>query len=198
MLLDFHIWHYTDLLLGAFVSTFSPPPRNSAAYGDHGEAACSQMCTTTNNCAVFFFLPFRTFSFCSKTIKTCNWKSNEIHTGILTIFSFHHLSYSHSFLLLLAVLFSLGDPISTVLQYREVMMRNGVIMPVVKPQAAQQMCFRDLHLSLNGLVLCSGNPIFNLTLVSAGNPVFLMVTNILSFSAPYVFNHCCSWATAHF
>lgn len=26
---------------------------------------------------------------------------------------------------------------------REVMMRNGVIMPVVKPQAAQQMCFRD-------------------------------------------------------
>lgn len=22
-------------------------------------------------------------------------------------------------------------------------MRNGVIMPVVKPQAAQQMCFRD-------------------------------------------------------
>lgn len=46
-------------------------------------------------------------------------------------------SHSHS------LLFSLADPISAVLSYREVMMRNGVIMPVVKPQAAQQMCFRD-------------------------------------------------------
>lgn len=49
----------------------------------------------------------------------------------------------HFFLLPLPLLFSLTDPISAVLQYREVMMRNGVIMPVVKPQAAQQMCFRD-------------------------------------------------------
>lgn len=43
----------------------------------------------------------------------------------------------------LSLLFSLSDPISAVLWYGEVMMRNGVIMPVVKPQAAQQMCFRD-------------------------------------------------------
>lgn len=48
-------------------------------------------------------------------------------------------SSSHS----LSLLFSLSDPISAVLWYGEVMMRNGVIMPVVKPQAAQQMCFRD-------------------------------------------------------
>lgn len=43
----------------------------------------------------------------------------------------------------LSLLFSPADPIFAVLWYREVMMRNGVIMPVVKPQAAQQMCFRD-------------------------------------------------------
>lgn len=34
-------------------------------------------------------------------------------------------------------------PISAAPPYSEVMMRNGVIMPVVKPQATQQMCFRD-------------------------------------------------------
>lgn len=55
----------------------------------------------------------------------------------------HHVSYPHSFLLPLSLLFSLADPISAAAQCREVMMRNGVIMPVVKPQAAQQMCFRD-------------------------------------------------------
>lgn len=38
---------------------------------------------------------------------------------------------------------SLTDPISAGLQCSVVMMRNGVIMPVVKPRAAQQMCFRD-------------------------------------------------------
>lgn len=74
----------------------------------------------------------------------------------------------------------------------EVMMRNGVIMLVVKPQAAQQMCFRDPLLSLNGLGLCSGNPIFNLTPVSTGNSVFVSVTNILSFSPSCVFNHGCT------
>lgn len=42
-----------------------------------------------------------------------------------------------------SLLFSQADPISAVRKYRVVMMRNGVIMPVVKPQATQQMCFRD-------------------------------------------------------
>lgn len=53
------------------------------------------------------------------------------------------LLFALSFPLPLFPLYSQADPISAVLQYRDVMMRNGVIMPVVKPQAAQQMCFRD-------------------------------------------------------
>lgn len=38
----------------------------------------------------------------------------------------------------------LAVPVSAAPQHKEVMMRNGVTPLVVKPQAAQQMCFRDL------------------------------------------------------
>lgn len=58
---------------------------------------------------------------------------------LYVLYGYHHLS----FFLPLSVLFSLSDPVSAVLHYCEVMMRNRVIMPVVKPQATQQMCFRD-------------------------------------------------------
>ena len=74
---------------------------------------------------------------------------------------------------------SFPDPISPVLQYRAVMMRNGVIMPVVKPQAHNKCASETLYLSLNGLGLCSGNPIFNLTPTSAGNSVLATITNTM-------------------
>lgn len=42
----------------------------------------------------------------------------------------------------LSMVFSPADPISALLKYREAWIRNGVIMPAVKPLVAQQMGFR--------------------------------------------------------
>ena len=40
--------------------TFNPPPRNAAAYGDRGDVACAQLCSSMNNRAHAFiqFLVF--------------------------------------------------------------------------------------------------------------------------------------------
>lgn len=46
MLVDFHIWHYTEWLLGALVPAFCPPRRNVAAYGDRWDVACAQLCSS--------------------------------------------------------------------------------------------------------------------------------------------------------
>lgn len=137
MPVDFHIWHYADLLLGALVSTFNPPRRNAAAYS----------MVTMETLHAHNRAPHTALNISCVLAYNHNLKL-EAYTGIYTMCNVCLLWFLSSLLSALPASarppFSpLGDPISIVLQHREVMMRNGVIMPVVKPQAAQQMCFRD-------------------------------------------------------
>lgn len=166
MLVDFHIWHYADLLLGALVPKFNPPQRNAAAYGDRGDIACAPLRSSTNReqsrarthpisfHPFFFFFFFNTEQSlcCTRSITIWNWSlQGNIYRNLFiywigTVCPVWFPS-SLLFMLRLPPTLSCSFPWLTLslqcYSTREVMMRNGVIMPVVKPQAAQQMCFRD-------------------------------------------------------
>lgn len=131
------------------MSTFNPPPRNAAAYGEPWRR---HMCTTviqparscTHTHPVYLFFYTRTITMSQTYNRNMKLEfAGNIYTGFY-ICTGCPLWFPSSLIFTLSLLFSPADPIFAVLWYREVMMRNGVIMPVVKPQAAQQMCFRDL------------------------------------------------------
>lgn len=125
--------------------TFGPPHRNVTAYGDCGDVACAQLHSSMrlnnhvhaeDSCVLIIaYLQCNHNQNCEFAVYTLEF----ILKLLYVLYGYHHLS----FFLPRSVLFSLSDPVSAVLQHCEVMMRNRVIMPVVKPQATQQMCFRD-------------------------------------------------------
>lgn len=178
MLLDFHLWHGSRRTAGStcvhiqLTSAQGCGTRRSRGWHDTHTRHKHTTHTQSFSLPLFFsFLfspnlslilqsPSSTY-ICSRNTYTHTTSSTHDH-----IYSFSYCSidkyckYTQSpFSVSLFLQYFLPLPVSTLppfpgwpyLRTRAVMMRNGVIMSVVKPQAAQQMCFWDLAFVSEGI-----------------------------------------------
>ncbi len=103
--------------------TFNPPPRNAAAYGDRGDVACAQLCSSVNReqsaHALVRFPNLHTYDHNLKLEFAGNIYIYIYIHGFIPYVLYvqcgsHQLSYSRFLFLPLSLLFSLADPIPTV------------------------------------------------------------------------------------
>lgn len=115
MLVDFHIWHYVDLLLG----DLCPILHQNAPYGAYNHFTCAQLCNNKHHphpllCPQFFFTS-GCWHYCPNKIK--NWKlefAGDVERNLYKVFRASSVVSIISLICTLScihsLLFSLADP----------------------------------------------------------------------------------------